>query len=74
MGFRKITDEDEIEDLMMKGYAGEADEFHSADEGAVARYGNTVVSEIDGVLAAAEWDTAAEAESSYAAAKRHLPA
>ena len=74
MSSRAITDEDVIESLVQRGYAGEADEFDSTDDGAVARHGKVVVVELDGTLMADEWDTESEAAESYDIRRREIGA
>ena len=65
MGNRQITDQDSIQDLVDRSLSGEADAFAASDEGAVSRFGHTVVTEIDGVLNVREWDTADEAARAF---------
>jgi hypothetical protein len=71
---RRIFDEDVIQSLVDRGYAGEADEFVSSDEGAASRFGKTVLIEIDGHLLVEEWETIEEAQSSFTLGKKRMRA
>ena len=72
MGSRHITDEDAIQNLTDQTLAGSYDEFADTDEGAVSRFDRTVLSEIDGVLVATEWDTDEEAKRAFVREVRRM--
>lgn len=65
MSSRTITDQDIIQNFVDRALSGEADAFAASDEGAVSRFAQTVISEIDGALSVREWDTEDEAARAF---------
>ena len=71
---RPIFDEDIIQSLVNRRYAGEADEFASSYERAISRFGKTVMIEGNGQVFVEEWETVEEAQSSFVLGKRRMRA